>query len=69
MLSAEDYGEELAERYGWVNRALPAAALGDFVESLAHESPGFHRRVESRSKAGSTLKFVGRALHSLGRPR
>ena len=35
MLSAQDYDAELAERYGWVNRALPAAALGDFVSSLA----------------------------------
>ena len=25
----------MAERYGWINRALPAAALGDFVKSLA----------------------------------
>src|SRR5215475_3149198 len=36
MLSAEDYDADLAERYGWINRALPANALGDFVRSLAH---------------------------------
>jgi enoyl-CoA hydratase/carnithine racemase len=36
MLSADDYDAELAERYGWINRALPAAKLGDFVKSLAH---------------------------------
>jgi len=41
MLSAEDYGAELAERYGWINRALPATALGDFVQSLAHRIAGF----------------------------
>ena len=35
MLSAQDYDAELAERYGWINRALPAKALGDFVTSLA----------------------------------
>jgi enoyl-CoA hydratase/carnithine racemase len=35
MLSAADYDAELAERYGWINRALPAKALGDFVRSLA----------------------------------
>src|SRR5499427_7150875 len=35
MLSAEDYDAELAQRYGWINRALPAKALGDFVRSLA----------------------------------
>ena len=36
MLSAEDYDAELAERYGWINRALPATELGEFVASLAH---------------------------------
>ena len=36
MLSAEDYGAELAERYGWINRAMPANKLGNFVSSLAH---------------------------------
>jgi enoyl-CoA hydratase/carnithine racemase len=41
MLSAEDYNAELAERYGWINRALPASALGDFVSSLAHRIARF----------------------------
>lgn len=41
MLSAEDYGAELAERYGWINRALPADALGEFVSSLARRIAGF----------------------------
>jgi len=41
MLSAEDYDAELAAAYGWINRALPAAALGDFVSSLAHRIAGF----------------------------
>jgi enoyl-CoA hydratase/carnithine racemase len=36
MLGAEDYDAELAERYGWINRALPADGLGDFVRALAH---------------------------------
>src|ERR1700694_4305859 len=31
MLSAQDYNAELAERYGWVNRALPPHALEAFV--------------------------------------
>src|SRR5882757_1546907 len=35
MLSAEDYDAELAERYGWINRALPARSLSGFVRSLA----------------------------------
>jgi enoyl-CoA hydratase/carnithine racemase len=41
MLSAEDYDAELAERYGWINRALPASTLGEFVRSLAHRIAGF----------------------------
>jgi enoyl-CoA hydratase/carnithine racemase len=41
MLSADDYDAELAERYGWVNRALPADRLGDFVSSLAHRIGAF----------------------------
>jgi enoyl-CoA hydratase/carnithine racemase len=41
MLSADDYDAELAERYGWINRALPADELGDFVSSLAHRIAGF----------------------------
>jgi enoyl-CoA hydratase/carnithine racemase len=35
MLSSEDYDADLAERYGWINRALPANALSNFVRSLA----------------------------------
>jgi enoyl-CoA hydratase/carnithine racemase len=41
MLSADDYDAELAERYGWINRALPSATLPDFVRSLAHRIAGF----------------------------
>ena len=41
MLSAEDYDATLAERYGWINRALPAEVLEDFVGSLAHRIAGF----------------------------
>ena len=32
LLSADDYDAELAERYGWINRALPARSLDGFVE-------------------------------------
>jgi enoyl-CoA hydratase/carnithine racemase len=41
LLSAQDYDAELAERYGWINRALPAREIGDFVRSLAHRIAGF----------------------------
>jgi hypothetical protein len=32
---------ELAERYGWINRALPARSLDGFVRSLAHRIARF----------------------------
>jgi enoyl-CoA hydratase/carnithine racemase len=55
MLSAEDYDADLAERYGWINRALPAGTLGPFVESLARRIAGFpaagHATVKGRVNA------------------
>ena len=41
MLGAEDYDADLAERYGWINRALPGHALDDFVSSLAYRIAAF----------------------------
>jgi enoyl-CoA hydratase/carnithine racemase len=41
LLSGQDYDAELAERYGWINRALPADELGEFVRALAHRIAGF----------------------------
>lgn len=41
VLSGEDYDAGLAERYGWINRALPASELGGFVTSLAKRIAGF----------------------------
>ena len=43
MLSAADYDAELAERYGWINRALPAGEIDAFVGSLARRIAGFPR--------------------------
>jgi len=55
MLSAQDYDADLAERYGWINRALPAAELDDFVTSLAHRVARFpaagHTIVKERVNA------------------
>jgi enoyl-CoA hydratase/carnithine racemase len=55
MLGAEDYDAELAERYGWINRALPADALDDFVSSLAYRIAAFpaagHAVVKDRVNA------------------
>ncbi|MBI3767724.1 MAG: enoyl-CoA hydratase/isomerase family protein [Deltaproteobacteria bacterium] len=35
ILGCEDFPADLAERYGYVNRALPADEIGAFVEALA----------------------------------
>jgi enoyl-CoA hydratase/carnithine racemase len=55
MLSADDYDADLAERYGWINRALPASELGDFVSALAHRIARFpaagHSVVKDRVNA------------------
>jgi enoyl-CoA hydratase/carnithine racemase len=55
MLSAQDYDAELAEHYGWINRALPTAELGEFVSALAHRIAGFpaaaHAAVKDRVNA------------------
>ena len=41
VLGCEDFDAELAERYGWINRALPAAEIGPFVERLARRIAAF----------------------------
>lgn len=55
LLSADDYDAELAERYGWINRALPASGLDEFVSSLARRISTFpatgHVAVKDRVNA------------------
>ncbi len=55
LLSADDYDADIAERYGWVNRALPADELGEFVWALARRIGAFpatgHALVKSRVNA------------------
>lgn len=41
VLGGDDFPAELAERYGYINRALPPAELTPFVESLAYRVAGF----------------------------
>jgi enoyl-CoA hydratase/carnithine racemase len=57
LLSADDYDADLAERYGWINRALPADALDAFVRALASRIAGFpaagHSAVKDRVNAMS----------------
>jgi enoyl-CoA hydratase/carnithine racemase len=41
MLSSQDYDADLAERYGWVNRAMPPEELRPFVTALARRIAAF----------------------------
>jgi len=41
VLGCEDFSAEVAERYGYVNRALPAKEIGSFVDALAHRIASF----------------------------
>jgi enoyl-CoA hydratase/carnithine racemase len=50
FLGADDIPGDLAELYGYVNRALPAADLDAFVESLATRIASFDKRAISETK-------------------
>lgn len=41
ILSSNDYDAAQAERYGWINRALPDVELSEFVDHLARRIAGF----------------------------
>lgn len=41
ILGCGDYDADTAERYGWVNRALPPEELGPFVDELAERIASF----------------------------
>lgn len=43
ILGSEDFDADLAERYGWINRALPDGELDGFVDRLAQRIAGFPR--------------------------
>src|SRR5437867_4625540 len=51
VLGCEDFPAELAERYGYLNRALPAAELGPFVEHLARRIASFPAEAIALAKA------------------
>jgi len=50
VLGCEDFSAELAERYGYVNRALPPDEIGPFVEELARRIASFPAHAIRRAK-------------------
>ena len=81
MLSAEDYDAELAERYGWINRALPADAARRFRQLARSpdrqvsgrrprrgQGPGQRDRARARRGLSSRLRSVRRGRAHPRRP-
>ena len=50
ILSGNDFDGDTAERYGYINRALPDAELDDFVDALARRIASFDRRAIAAAK-------------------
>jgi enoyl-CoA hydratase/carnithine racemase len=50
LLSADDIGGDLAELYGYVNRALPDAELDGFVDALARRIASFDKQAIADTK-------------------
>jgi enoyl-CoA hydratase/carnithine racemase len=50
ILGANDFDGDTAERYGYVNRALPDADLENFVDALARRIASFDPRAIAAAK-------------------
>jgi enoyl-CoA hydratase/carnithine racemase len=50
LLGADDIRGDVAELYGYVNRALPDAELDDFVEALAQRIASFDKKAIAETK-------------------
>ena len=50
LLGADDFGGELAERYGYVNRSLPDGELDGFVDALAMRISSFDKQAIAETK-------------------
>jgi enoyl-CoA hydratase/carnithine racemase len=65
IAGADDYDAVTAERYGWINRAIPDAELDGYVDRLARRLAGFDpqplaaakRLVRSRAPAPSVDQY------------
>lgn len=57
VLGADDFDAETAERYGWINRAIPEAGLDDFVANFVRRILSFDKQVLGVAKA--TINHYG----------
>lgn len=60
VLSGDDFDADVAERYGWVSRALDDDALDSFVDKLVRRLDSFDRE---------TLAAAKNQLNRFGTPR
>ena len=51
ILGADDYDADTAERYGWINRAIPDAELDAFVTNYVRRVLSFDKQALSTAKA------------------
>jgi enoyl-CoA hydratase/carnithine racemase len=65
LLGCDDLSAELAERYGYINRALPADELTPFVERLAHRIASFPAHTVAHVKAAVDLGAFGSLAEGL----
>lgn len=59
VLGCDDFDAETAARYGYVNRALPAAEIGPFVDALARRIGSFSADAIRIAKAAVLAADVG----------
>jgi enoyl-CoA hydratase/carnithine racemase len=57
VLGADDYDAETAERYGWINRAIPEASLDAHVANFVRRILSFDKQVLGVAKA--TINHFG----------
>ncbi|MDB5981599.1 MAG: enoyl-CoA hydratase [Pseudomonas sp.] len=50
IINGDDFDAQLAERYGWINRALPDAELDTFVDNMARRIASFDKHALSEAK-------------------
>jgi enoyl-CoA hydratase/carnithine racemase len=65
LVGCDDFPAELAERYGYINRALPADELTPFVERLAHRIASFPAHTVAHLKAAVDVGAFGSLAEGL----
>ena len=78
ILSSSDYGADLAERWGWVTRAVPDAELDAFVDTMAARLASFDKTSLASAKSminrgslppdADLIRAYGEFTHSLTLP-